>query len=156
MGHYKRMHLLFRLLPLRSWQYFLLRRHFLRCEECLANLADVKDARAATVAQEKLGEVKDFWPGFLVAAKEQERKEKSPFRPAWRWAVGTVGLLAVSAALVLIMTLSPKKATSGLNVKLRIDYAEIYGEPAQAFIFQTQDANSTFVWVEKQEKGEIQ
>jgi len=156
MGHYKRMHLLFRLLPFRSWQYFLLRRHFLRCEECLANLAGIEDARAVTTAIDKLGDVRDFWPGFLGAAEEQEKKTKSPFRPVWRWAVGTAGLLAVSAALVLIMILSPKKETSGLTVKLRIDYAEVYGEPAQAFIFQTQDANSTFVWVEKQQKGDIQ
>ncbi len=156
MGHHKRMHLLFRLLPFKSWQYFLIRRHFLRCEECRANLADIEDARAFTTAIDKLGDVKDFWPGFLGAAETKEKKVKPRFRPAWRWAVGTAGVLAVSAALVLIMTLSPEKETSGLTVKLRIDYAEIYGEPAQAFIFQTQDANSTFVWVEKQEKGEIQ
>jgi anti-sigma-K factor RskA len=156
MGHYERMHLLFRLFPFRSWQYFLIRRHFLRCERCLANLADVEDARTATVAKDKLGEIKDFWPGFPGAAETKAKKPKWRLRPAWRWVVGSAGLLAASAALVLIMTLSPKKEAPDLTVKLRIDYAEIYGEPAQTILFQTQDANSTFVWVEKLPKGDIQ
>jgi hypothetical protein len=156
MGHYERMHLLFKLFPFRSWQYFLIRHHFLRCERCLANLAGLEDARVATVGQDKLGEGRDFWPGFPGAAKTRERKAKKRVRPAWRWAVGTAGVLAASAALVLILTLSPKKETLGLAVKLRIDYAEIYGEPAQTILFQTQDANSTFVWVEKLPKGDIQ
>jgi hypothetical protein len=156
MGHYERMYLLFKLLPFRSWQYFLIRRHFLRCERCLANLADLEEARAATVAKDKLGEVMDIWPGFFGAAETKEKKTKPRFRPAWRWAVGTAGVLAASAALMLIMTLSPKKETPGLAVKLRIDYAEIYGELAQTFVFQTQDADSTFVWVEKLPKGDIQ
>jgi hypothetical protein len=156
MGHYKRMYLLFKLLPFRSWQYFLIRRHFLRCERCLANLASIEDARAVTAAKDKLGEVKDFWPGFLGAAETKDKKTKPRFLPAWRWAVGIAGVLAASAALVLIMTLFPKKETPALSVKLRIDYAAIYGEPAQAFLFQTQDVNSTFVWVEKQQKGDTQ
>ncbi len=145
---------LFRFLPFRSWQYWLLQRHFLKCERCLANLADPEDARAATIAREKLGEVRDFWPGFFEAAETWEKNVKPRFRPSWRWAVGTAGLLAVSAALVLITTFSPEKEPSGFIVKLRIDSAEVYGEPAQAFIFQTQDTDRTFVWVEKQEKGE--
>ena len=156
MGHYERMQFLFRLLPFKSWQYLLVRSHFLRCERCLANLADLEDARAATIPKDDLGEVKDFWPGFLGAAEIKQKKLKPRFRPAWRWAVGTAGVLAASAALVVIMILSPKKETPDLAVKLRIDYAEIYGEPAQAILFQTQDANSTFVWVEKQQKGDTQ
>jgi hypothetical protein len=156
MGNCKRTKILFKLLPFKSWQYYLLQRHLLKCPDCLGDLAGVEEARSATISQDKIRDVKDFWPQFSASFKKEERKKKILSRPAWRWAVGTAGLVALTVAAVFILTLSHKTEYSDLAVKLRINYIKIYEEPAQAIIFQTQDPNRTFVWVEKQSEGEMQ
>jgi hypothetical protein len=71
------------------------------------------------------------------------------------WAVGAAGVvaLAIIGAFFLVPTSRHEALSSG--VKLRVNYVKMYEQPAQAFVFHTRDANSTFVWVEKQKTGEV-
>jgi hypothetical protein len=150
MRHFKIILFLLRLLPFNAKVAAGLRSHTERCEKCRQGLASPDEARAATLARDKLTEIEDFWPRLVFELKT-EPMGKQIRRPALRprWVLGTAGVLA--AILGGLLFLTPRRpAVVGPLVKLRIDSVTIYGQPAQAFIFQTQDADSTFVWVEKQ------
>ena len=120
------------------------------------DLATLDEARRATISKEQLGGVKDFWPGFTDAVDEKGPKKR--FRTGDglipQWALGAAGLLVVIGVIVLVPKLFrrgvPTAAPEETAVIFRIDSIKINEEPAQAFIYQTQDQGSTFVWVEKQ------
>jgi hypothetical protein len=119
--------------------------------------ADIEEARSATIAKEKIGEGRDFWREFLLDLERGKPTRRTGPRPFWQWAAGTAGVLAVAAAATIILLNPPhRNGFPELTVKLRIGEVKIYEEPAQAFIFQTQDPDTTYVWVEKQDKGEVQ
>jgi len=118
-------------------------------------MADIEEARSVTIHKDQLKEGKDLWPQFLEDFEKEKQKKKVLLRPVWRWAIGTAGALALTFSLIFIMDHSPQKEDLDTGIKLRIDHVKIYEEPAQAFIFKTQDASRTFVWVEKLTKGEM-
>ncbi|MGB8951439.1 MAG: hypothetical protein WCC06_02050 [Candidatus Aminicenantales bacterium] len=153
----QRIRLLGKLFPFRAWTYFFLRRHLLGCPDCLKNFASIDDARSATVAKNRIGRVRDFWPQFLSYLQKDHRQRSAPLRNHWRWAVMGAGLLALIIGGIIILSHFPQRTEEGLDslIKLRISYVKFYEEPAQTYIFQSQDTNTTFVWVEKQNKGEL-
>jgi hypothetical protein len=150
MGHSKIILIVLRLLPFNSRTSVRVRSHVERCEKCRQSLASREKALAVMPARSRLPETEDFWPRLVFDLKKEPAADEAR-RPArrWRWALGTAGVLAAVLASFLILT-PRREAPAGPLVKLRIDSVSIYGQPAQAFIFQTQDADSTFVWVEKQ------
>jgi hypothetical protein len=130
--------------------------HKSRVEEYGDNLATLEEAKRATISRERLGGVKDFWPGFAVAVGEKgsTKHVRIGARLALQWALGAAGLLVVIGVSVLAPKLfrrgGPPATPEKTAVIFRIDSVKIDEEPAQAFVFQTQDQGSTFVWVEKQ------
>ncbi|MBP1768790.1 MAG: hypothetical protein H6P98_2905, partial [Candidatus Aminicenantes bacterium] len=96
MNHNKRILLLIRLLPFRSSLSLRLRRHLEQCPECLSRMADIRDARVATVSTRDLGQAEDFWP--RLAARLERPLHGEPSKPGvgWAWALGTAGLLALA------------------------------------------------------------
>ena len=127
-----------------------------RVKEYGDNLATMDEARRATISKERLGNVKDFWPGFAAAVgkKGSTKHVRAGARPTLQWVLGAAGLVVVIGVSVLIPILfrrgAPPAAPEKTAVIFRIDSVKIDDEPAQAFIFKTQDQGSTFVWVEKQ------
>jgi len=138
-------------LPFNSRASVRLRAHIERCDRCRQSLASPEEARAATLAKEKMPEARDFWPQFVFDLRNDETARPG-FRPAprRRWAFAAAGALIAVLGGLLIIRSPQRQPRVGPLVKLRIDSVSIYGQPAQAFVFQTQDADSTFVWVEKQ------
>jgi hypothetical protein len=130
--------------------------HRSRVEEYGDDLATLDDARRATISKERIGDVKDFWPGFAAVAGEKGSKKRVRIgaRPTLQWALGAAGLVVVIGISLLVPKLfrrgGPPAVPEKTAIIFRIDSIKIDDEPAQAFIFQTQDQGSTFVWVEKQ------
>jgi len=155
MIHTKWRHVLVWVLPFRSGLSRRLRRHLERCPECLDRMADVRQARSVTISARELGRVEDIWPRLAPKLGTPSCRESEAPKAGWAWALGTAGLLAL--AVVGAFFLAPLGPTEVLSagVKLRVNYVRMYEEPAQAFIFRTQDADSTFVWVEKPKPGEV-
>lgn len=151
----KRIKALIKLIPIRSLQYSLLQSHLLKCDVCQKDLATIDEARSATVQKDRIGSEKDFWPQLVRDLKKEKQKKVISLHTGWRWALGIAGAVALTFALIFVMTKSPQQENPYTSVKLIIDYVKIYDEPAQGIIFQTQDSNRTFVWVEKQSKGEM-
>jgi hypothetical protein len=119
-------------------------------------LATLEEARRATISADQLKDVKDFWPGFAAAVRQEQGKThvRPAARPAWRWALGTAGLLAVVGIVIFVPMLSHKEPPPAAGVEsplpFRIDSVMIEEKPAQAFVFHTQDSDITYVWVERQ------
>jgi hypothetical protein len=155
MNHTKGICLFVRILPFRSALSLRLRRHLENCPKCLSRLADVRDARAATVSATDLGTAKELWPRLAPSLAIPTREKPAEPRVRWGWALGTAGLLALTVVGAFFLAPSRPSEVLSAGVKLRVNYVRMYEKPAQAFIFHTQEANSTFVWVEKTKSGEI-
>lgn len=143
----KSIRLLFKLAPLNAWRYALMERHLLRCPACRETAAGIEEVRAVPLPGDGVGEVADLWPAVsarLSRVPEQELR----LRPAWRWAWAAAGFLAVLAAV--LVTVSDREEGVPGKVAFSVRDPKLYGQPAQAIIFQTQDGEKTFVWVEKQ------
>ncbi len=156
MNHTKQTFLFIRLLPFRSGLSLRLRRHLEQCPECLSRMADIKDARSATVSPRDFGQVEDLWPRLAPSLGTPLRD--GPTKPRvvrWGWALGTAGLLVLAIIVAFFFVPNPPADVLSSGVKLRVNYVRMYEEPAQVFIFRTQDANRTFVWVEKPKPGEV-
>jgi len=127
-----------------------------RVEEYGDDLATLDEAKRATISRGRLGDVKDFWPEFVAAAdkKRSIKRDRIGARPALKWAMGAAGLLVLVGVGVFGPKLfrhgGPPAAPEKTAVVFRIDSVKIDEKPARAFVFQTQDQGSTFVWVEKQ------
>jgi hypothetical protein len=119
-------------------------------------LATPEEARRATIAADRLKDVRDFWPEFEAAIRRdaEKRRGRPAVRPAWRWILGTAGLLAVVGIVILVPMLSRREPLPAASVKrplpFRVDSVTIEEKPAQAFVFHTQDPDITYVWVERQ------
>ncbi len=149
MANCRRIKFLFKLIPVKPLQYSLLQGHLLKCDACQKDLASVEEAQSATLHKDRLEGMRDFWPQFLRNLEAGKQRSKATLYPIWGWAMGAVGAIALTLVLIFVLTRSPQKESLDTSIKLTIDYVKIYEEPAQAIIFQTQDANRTFVWVEK-------
>lgn len=119
-------------------------------------LATLDEARRATISADQMKGARDFWPGFAAAVREKPERKRAgaAVRPAWRWALGTAGLLAVIGMVVLVPMLSrrghPPAVPAEGPLSFRVDSVTIEEKPAQAFVFHTQDPDITYVWVERQ------
>jgi hypothetical protein len=115
----------------------------------------IEEARTATIPKENIGEAVDFWPE--ISGRLNRTRPVEPFgqRRGWRWALATAGLVLAAAAIGLFLFRQGTGDDPASAIKLRVSYATMYEKPAQAIIFHTQDVNRTFVWVEKQNSGEV-
>jgi len=153
MRHHRISLLFLLLLPYESRASVRLRSRLEEGESRRGGLAGLEDARQSTLGETGVPRAADLWP--RLAAEMNSRKSEPVRSPAFRrrWAMGTAGVLA--AVLGGLLFLTPRRtAEVDPLVKLRVDSVKIYGQPARAFIFQTRDADSTFVWVEKQDSGQ--
>jgi hypothetical protein len=113
----------------------------------------IDEARAATIPKERIEKGADFWPELVHGLKRAKPAKPSGPRLGRRWVLAAAGFAAVAIGFFLLRPGEKDDPASG--IKLRVNYVKMYEEPAQAFIFKTQDENTTFVWVEKRESGEV-
>ncbi len=154
MSHLRGIQVLIRILPFGSRWSVGLRRHLEHCQKCRQDLAHIEEARTATISREQLEKGRDIWPEFVRRLEREKSPTQARPRLKWRWALGAAALVVAAAATGLFLFRPGGGDDLAAGVKLRINYVTLYEKPARAFIFQTQDANSTFVWVEKQNSGE--
>ncbi|MBN2199339.1 MAG: hypothetical protein JW747_05760 [Candidatus Aminicenantes bacterium] len=145
------------LVPLASLRRALLARHLSRCARCREREADIREARSVTWAKEDFEGRPDFWPRLEEALRRPDAPHTAAPRlaPRWRWAAVSAAAVGLAAAGLILIDFEKKNGpVVAPGLKLVIDSPRIYSEPAQAYIFQTQDEHTTFVWVEKQPQGE--
>jgi hypothetical protein len=155
MGECRRIRVFSSLIPFNRWRTSWIKSHLSKCESCQEDLATSDEGKAVTIGRDDIALQKDLWPQFAKDLEERKQPKEDLRRPAWQWIIGTAAAMVVVFGIVMVMTHSPPERDQYSAANLVINYVKIYEEPAQAFIFQTQDTNRTFIWVEKQTKGDM-
>ena len=144
--------LFFFILPLKKWQGFLIEKHVKKCPGCQNGLASETEVRTS-LAQliEDQGKV-DMWPAINAGLQEEKERNRHSPGPQWKWALGTVSLLAfLAAALFLYRGLSLRRSLpeGDLVERFQINYIRVKGKPAQAFLYQPKDSEMIIIWAEE-------
>ncbi|MGD2246149.1 MAG: hypothetical protein PVI11_06355 [Candidatus Aminicenantes bacterium] len=143
---------LFTVLPIKSWQGFLIRRHIQKCPACLSRLADVEEVKPLLIQESEFEDLESVWPAVKARIDEGRKEGQVPLWRWWKWVTAAAVLfVAVAVWLWFFSPFSPGNGPSEepLAGQFQIDYIEIENEPAQAYIYRPQDSNTYFVWVEK-------
>lgn len=143
------------LVPLASLRHALLSRHLSRCARCREGEADIGEARSIIWSKSDFEGRPDLWPRLQAALRRPEPPGRTRFAARWRWAAVSAAAVGLAAAGLILIDFEKKNGPAlAPGLKLVIESPRIYSQPAQAYIFQTQDEHTTFVWVEKQRQGE--
>lgn len=152
MGKCRLYEVIFSIFPLKSWQDFIIRRHFDGCPSCQKRLAGMEEAQSVLLPEGVTKNRKDFWPEFAQAVEENNKKLVRP--PHWRLVYGAVALMAVIIAGAWFMFVTKTERVSDLPDRFKINYIRIEDKPARAYLFQPKDSKMIFVWAEKNTEGE--
>lgn len=160
MRHSKLVNLVYRILPIRAWKDWLLRRHIDHCPACRKQLVSREEARRLLVQAHEVGDLGGLWPSIKnkLGKRAKKAEEDALPKPAlvkiWRLAVPGVVVLLIAVALNFWLLRKPRPEISGLGggpgpaeaEQVQIHYVRIENEPAQTFIFQPRDSNIVIVW----------
>jgi len=144
---------LFKSVPIKRFQDYLVISHIQTCSACQSRLANREEAQSLLIPQAEFQNVKDFWPNVRHAIGEKQ----SPLKPAlvnrWRWAfITTLTICSILAGIWFLFPPTLQKSPEPTQI-FHVNYIEIENKPAQAFYFKTQEENMFFVWAEKSEEG---
>ncbi len=158
MRHCRIVDFLFRAVPLRPWQGFLIRRHIDRCPECGARLAGRDEARRALYRADDFGSCLDLAARVRagLSASVRPARLSAWSRPLVRAAAAACALcLGAGISLLLLKGFRVQQPVVPLQAPERfaIDYVRVAGEAADSYLFQAPDQGMTLIWVEKKTEG---
>jgi len=150
---------LFKVVPVRPWQSFLIRRHMERCPACRVRLAGREEARRVLFSEDDMRGLGSFWP--LV--KTRLASPVSPPAPD-AWVRGQRARLAAAAATLVLAFVLGVLFFRGFTVekaaplrpaeeKFEVDYVKVGGQPADSFIVKSREPRMNLVWAGKRAKG---
>jgi hypothetical protein len=145
---------LIRILPFKTWQDVLIRRHAMTCADCLGKLAALEEVQSLLVQEQDLVEVQDFWPMVKQRLRGGPPDLSGMYRPFWTWISAAAGLAIVILAGFWLFNGTGGGTGPEAGRKLHINYVKIEDKPARAYVFHPQDVDMTLVWVEKDGEGE--
>lgn len=96
---------------------------------------------------------KDLWPGFVSSLNLGSGRDPMPSRRSWRWGYAAVGTAVVLTAIIWNLR-TPLPVMPEFSGDFQIKSIELDGQPAQAFLFKSEDPNVFYVWAEKGSEGE--
>ena len=145
---------IYRAVPLGFVRDLLIRGHMERCGRCQARLASRDEAEALFVKPGDGEAVDRLWRA--IGSRARRMAQVSAKRPAglrWEWAAGAAALLLVAAASFWLlrgvesgdMRAGDVRPVSGFE----INYVNVGGAPAQAFVYQPRGSDTVFVWAGK-------
>lgn len=150
--------LLCRLIPWRSFQAFLIKKHVSGCHQCQRDIEEAKSLiEEMWIAPVWVEEEENLWPQIKHKFSPQEEKTLKTKRKygffllkRWQWALACL-LLVVAIGLSVLVPLNFLRRTSVEeassfkdNPRVKIKYAEIYGKKAMPYIYQT--PTISFIW----------
>lgn len=145
---------LYRLIPGRNFQFFLIKKHFSGCYRCQKEIEINDLLKEIIVIPEWIKAEKSLWPQIkpvLYTPEEKvlkiKRKYEVSFFKKWRWAIAGLALVIVMGLSLMVHQNFLKESLSKEKPRIEITYAEIKGKKAKPYIYQT--PNMSFIWFAK-------
>ena len=155
---------LFRVLPLNTWQVWLMDKHFSICPRCREEVETDERVRQLLVSLEDSDALSSVWPRLQGKIQEEEtvkpvsktKKGLSIFHK-WQWAAVGVALLLMIILLPFSLNFDKKPIdTSGsgeveekVDEQVVVESVKIDSHAAKIYFFNSKDPNKLIVWVKK-------
>lgn len=157
---------LFRVLPIRTWQVFLMEKHLVVCSHCREDAAADDPVRWMLVSPEKAKTLPGIWPYVHKHMEDtgdsqtrepgQKRKWGPAIFPGWQWKAAAVGLVLLLVIVFFPFSFEKKQSTSkihqaGIEAEDRVvvKSVKIGSKAAKFYFFESKDPNKVIVWAER-------
>ena len=150
---------LFKAVPLRPWQAFLVRSHMEQCPACQFRLAGREETRRVLVRTEELQGLGPLWSKVRSGIASHDVPRRSPAEgKALRgplFAAAAVIVLAVVLGVWYFRGFTAENAPPVVPAeqKFEVDYVRVDGRPADSYIVRSREPKMTLVWAGKRIKG---
>jgi hypothetical protein len=145
---------LYAAIPSRVVRDLLIRGHLEGCERCRARLVSREEAAALLVGQEGTAAPGDLWrmvEPHVPGKAPDARDETAGLR--WERAAGAAALVVLAAAgFWLLRAVQAGRTVAGpvpTAAGFEINYINVGGAPAQAYVYQPNGSDMIVVWAEK-------
>lgn len=148
---------LFRFIPLKRWQAFLIKFHFNRCPDCGAKIEIDKNIESVFFSARDFQQQSDLWPEVKRKIQHPTREQKpvrsGPKRfPALRWqwvsaALVLIGITILIPRLLVKKSMEIRKIDTAENIIVKS--VKFNNRPAKTYFFQTSNPKRLIIWVQK-------
>jgi len=152
---------LYRLIPGKSFQAFLIKKHISSCSQCQKEIEEANSRiKEISIIPDWVKVEESLWPQIKQKLYTQEgkvlktkRKRGFPLLRKWHWAMACLFLAVVIGLSLLIhqnfltKTSIEETCFTEENPRIKIKYAEIKGNAAKPYIYQT--PTKSFIWFSK-------
>lgn len=151
---------LYRLIPFKSFQSFLIKEHFSRCLLCQEETEIDIQLKEILVIPDKVKAEESLWSEIkprLYSPGEEDSESKTKIRffsfRKWKWALtASFLLLVVIVALTginyfLLDKPRIEKGLKGQEKRVIVKSATIQGKPAKLYFFQPKNRKMSIIWI---------
>lgn len=149
--------ILFRWVPIKRWQSFIISRHFETCPACRVEILEEQRLEQLLVTPGQVVEEDSLWweirAGIVPSAPVRRRRLSGVFsfqHPRLAWGMAAA-VLVIAAVLLTVPSIIPDNRANNHreNKIFSVRSAEREGKPVQFHVFSSKDPDMTMVWVEK-------
>ncbi|MGD1010840.1 MAG: hypothetical protein ABR951_11915 [Candidatus Aminicenantales bacterium] len=142
---------LYAMVPSRLLRNFLIRSHIERCGHCQARLVSRTEAEALFVKSGEVRAGEELWKRIeRRTGQDTAVPEKKPAWLRWEWAAGAATFLVLAAASLWLLrgvqTVAVRADYARPAGRFEINYINVGGAPAQAYIYQPAGSDMIIVW----------
>jgi len=145
-------HFLLSIFPFKSWQDFLIRSHFQKCEICMSQVASRDEVKALIIQEDDVEEFRDLWPAIKSGVVAKKPEGKAVFSLNRRWAFAAALIAAVFLTGFFFLTVLSRNGNhfdQEGEARFQINSIRVGDEPATPFLYQPKDSDMILVWAEK-------
>ncbi len=141
-------------IPSRAFRDFLIRTHLDKCAGCQARLVSRHEAEALFVKPEDVGALRGLWRMIDRRANlDMAAPQRRPAGLRWELAAGAAMFIVLAAASLWLLrgvqTVAVRADYARPADRFEINYINVGGAPAQAFIYQPAGSDMIIVWAGK-------
>ena len=152
----KTVQFLFSLLPLNRFRALLIRHHIQSCPHCQKRLITQTEILSSLVKETNLEGLAPMWPAVRAKLNGRKREKNRGRGLGWQWGIAGLSAVILMAAVIFVFGFfSNGDFQIMLENGFKVHYTQINNEPAQALLYQPQDTNMIFIWVEKSNEKEM-
>jgi len=148
---------LFRIIPLKTWQVFLIKSHFRDCPVCGQKVEQIDGIRAAFFSARNFRLQPDLWPAIKKEVEQPaDALKKNLIQmkrfPILRWQWIATSLVVIGMAVLIPGLLSRKSVETRKSViaeNIVVKSIKFNNRPAKTYFYQTGNSKRLIIWVQK-------